>query len=207
MEILGLILVAGVAYYLYKMLPYWYKQGYNSPKEHEPNTNNLKPEAKPKHNFEDNKAKGDSFENYIVSLFNNEGHFKIVEWRGDKIADNGLYAQTNHLPDLVMSYKDQSGRQHEFAIECKWRKEFFNGQIEWAKTYQIKNYVEFKQKRRIPVFVAIGVGGSPASPEQLFVSEISNVSQYPTLYESFIKTYKRNPNHKFFYSPQQKLLY
>jgi hypothetical protein len=210
-EIIWIILGLLFIYYLYVMIPYWYRQGYKAKDMERSNTYKapiIEQQTKLVQNKEENsKQKGDAFEKYIVSLFNSDsGKFRIKEWRSDKMAANGLYALSNHLPDLEMVFMD-GRREYCFAIECKWRKEFQNGAIEWAKEYQIKNYLKFQKSNRIPVFVAIGIGGTPSQPDFLFLPKLDYIAAYSTLYESFLKQYNRNPNHKFFYNPQQRMLY
>jgi hypothetical protein len=153
------------------------------------------------------KKKGDDFENYIVTLFNPKAErFLLKEWRSDKIADNGIYALSSHNPDLEFQYID-GYRSHSFAVECKWRSKFQHREIDWAKPYQIQNYISYQEKNKIPVFIAIGVGGKPSQPEQLFVAPLNEISMYPTLFESYLKKFKRSPAHSFYYNPQQRMLY
>jgi hypothetical protein len=119
------------------------------------------------------KKKGDDFENYIVTLFNPKAQrFLLKEWRSDKIADNGIYALSSHNPDLEFQFIDGS-RSYSFAVECKWRSKFQHREIDWAKPYQIQNYISYQEKNNIPVFIAIGVGGKPSEPEQLFVAPLN----------------------------------
>lgn len=118
------------------------------------------------YDFEENKQKGDAFEKYVVQRFNRE-FFNIMEWRSDKYV-NGIYAVSNHFPDLEVMYK-AGHTQDSFAIECKWRKGFYNNEIEWARDYQIKNYKKYAEEVRLPVFIVIGIGGKPDDPAELFI--------------------------------------
>ena len=110
------------------------------------------------------------------------------------------------LPDLEFAFCGKQN-QSRFAIECKWRKQFVNGKIEWAKKHQIDNYLDYQNKNRIPVFIAIGVGGEPSLPEKLFVTPISNISQFPDVFEHQLIVYKRNTSHRFFYDAKQLKLF
>lgn len=153
------------------------------------------------------KKKGDDFENYIVTLFNQgSNRFSLKEWRSDKKADNGMYALSNHNPDLEFEFMD-GYRAYPFAIECKWRAKFQGGSLCWAKPYQIENYLNYQKKKRIPVFVAIGLGGDPSSPDQLFVVPLNEIKMYPNVFESYLMRFKRNTSHSFYYNPRQKMLY
>ena len=155
----------------------------------------------------DHQSKGYLFEDYIVTLFDKESkRFRLLEWRSDKIASNGIYPVSSLLPDLEFAF---CGRQNQsrFAIECKWRKEFVNGKIDWAKIHQIDTYLDYQKKNNIPVFIAIGVGGEPSLPEKLFVTPLINISEFPEVLESQLIVYKRNPRHRFFYDAKQLQLF
>ncbi len=197
------VISIGIIYYFYVMLPYWYRQGYksvnNKPETFKKLTTSSK---KSNHNFNENKAKGDAFEDYVISLFNKE-YFSLLDWRSDKMASNGMYALSNHMPDLVMMYNNYAGTKFKFAIECKWRASFINGQLEWAKDYQINNYLDYKNKNTMPVYVAIGVGGMPSKPERLFVTEIDNLKMYPHLYEKYLDKFEKK-NHSIFFDNNSK---
>lgn len=42
-----------------------------------------------------------------------------------------------------------------------------DGKIEWATEDEIERYRQFQRSRNITVFVVIGVGGQPSSPEKV----------------------------------------
>lgn len=147
--------------------------------------------------------KGRLFEEYIIRLFN-EKHFKLMEWRkSEKICD-GVFSLNHSYPDLelVFGYK-----RHRFAVECKWRKEFIDGRINWATSYQIRSYEDFQKQNGIPVLIAIGIGGEASNPEKLFVTPLCNISLYTDVYECDLITYKRKPTRKFFYNIGQRKLF
>lgn len=150
--------------------------------------------------------KGHDFEDYVISLFDNKsGKFKLVEWRSDKRASNGMFALSNSYPDLEFVFI--GNQRHRFAIECKWREKFIEGKIRWAYKYQIRNYEQYQNEKRIPVFVAIGVGGAPSHPEKLFVTPICHISMYTEVYECNLISFSRNPRHRFFYDTTQLKLF
>jgi len=148
--------------------------------------------------------KGHAFEDYIVNLFN-EQNFQLLNWRSDKIATNGVIPQSNSFPDL--EYVFMGNKRHRFAVECKWRKRFIGGKIEWATHYQIQTYEKYEKENRIPVFIAIGVGGECSNPAKLFVTPLCNISKYTEVFESQLILYKRKPTQKFFYDTKQLRLF
>src|SRR5690606_25966234 len=97
-----------------------------------------------------------------------------LEWRSAPNSSNGMFVESNRLPDLEFVYLGKW--QQRFAIECKWREKFVDGKIEWANQKKISNYVAYEFQNCIPVFVAIGIGGSPDCPEKLFVTPLSEIA-------------------------------
>src|ERR1051325_3799860 len=117
----------------------------------------------------DNYSKGLMFEQYIVDLFNKH-FFYLKQWRKSKKFTSTILSLDHSFPDLEMELVFTGKRKYRFAVECKWRSEFNDGKITWANDSQIHIYRKFQDQTRIPVFVAIGVGGEPSNPEMLFVT-------------------------------------
>lgn len=150
--------------------------------------------------IDENKLKGDKFERYMVKLIDSSSDkYKLLHWRSDKIAENGIYAESNKYPDLEYLYKDDS-KSYRFAVECKWRNSFYNGAIKWSEPKQIQNYLEFERETQTKVFIAIGVGGTPENPEQLYVTTLQNLQNYPNVFESYLRKFRKNTTQKFNYN-------
>lgn len=137
--------------------------------------------------------KGHAFEDYIVTLFSLK-KFRLLEWRSDKRASNGAFPLSCSYPDLEFAYSGR--RRNRFAVECKWRKKFFDGGIHWANNEQICIYKDYQYQNNILVLIAIGIGGLPSNPEKLFVTPLDHISMYPNVFESHLMEYKRNPGHR-----------
>ena len=120
------------------------------------NHDNLSPEIK-----------GFQFEKFIVTRLVHEGIVKLMRWRGDKyIAETHIYAEDIKYPDIEALYEPDN---KTFAVECKWRRSFFMGEITIGEPYKLNNYKEYQVKYNFPVFIAIGVGGLPSNPDRLFI--------------------------------------
>ena len=127
-----------------------------------------------------------SFEAFIVSKFPKD-RFNVVEWRDD---DSG-----KNTPDLQLELKLPS-EKYPFAVECKWRNDFWKGIIEWARDAQISSYQEFQVSKDMPVFIALGVGGTPSEPRDLFIIPLSHLYQ-KILTQDWLKKYKRESRGDF----------
>lgn len=122
---------------------------------------------------EERKEMGTSFENYVQSLFDQKD-WLIVDRTKDLSKTLGRRVESDSNPDFIFKHKD-TGKI--VAIECKYRSDFALGKsghgICWtAGDYQIKKYNEFSEKAGFPVFAAIGIGGIPSNPHQLFLTPL-----------------------------------
>lgn len=152
----------------------------------------------------DNLEKGHLFENFIVTLFN-KNKYRLVVWRSDKRASNGVYPESNSYPDL--EFRTAGRGSYRFAVECKWRAGFYNGQLFWANTEQQFMYQKYSSENNIPVFVAIGVGGSPDNPEKLFVTPLQNFKNFEHVYENELIPYSRVPRKELNFNEIQITLF
>ena len=151
----------------------------------------------------DNFSVGYSFERFIVSRFQKE-YFTLHDWRSDKSHD-GIYALSNLYPDLKYEFHHHAKRIF-FAVECKWRKDFYNNGIE-LKPEHIDNYIDYEQEENEKVFIAIGVKGTPAQPEFLFVFPLNDIDEDTSfLSRDFLNTYQKVPTSNFFFDPYRQKL-
>lgn len=152
-----------------------------------------------------NKLKGDNFERFVVSRFDST-YFTIQEWRGDKYVD-GKYAVSNHFPDLEIKFNLNTKNIHDrFAIECKYRSNYFKNAINWAENYQIENYKKYATSVGLPVFVIIGVGSEPQNPTEVFIVPLTKINS-EVLSKELLSTYRRNiPASNFFWNSELKTL-
>ncbi|HYC83639.1 MAG TPA: hypothetical protein VEB86_00395 [Chryseosolibacter sp.] len=145
--------------------------------------------------------KGRQFENWVASNFD-QTYFKVIEWRSDKY-HNGIYAEASKYPDFEINMTTVSHNTN-FAVECKWRRGFSKNRILWAEDYQIDNYREYEKLSGKPVFVVIGIGGVPSSPETLYVVPLRHITSRYLTYEFLQRYIKRRP--LFFYDAEKKVL-
>lgn len=147
-------------------------------------------------NVMDAKQKGDAFEQYIIRCFTDK-YFKVIDWRSDKGID-GRYPESNKHPDLVFSFKAATS-EGEFAVECKYRQKVDEeGYVELCYSEQLSRYKEFARKSKMPVFIALGVGGTPDYPDDVYVIPLGNVIHHKMdFYE--IKKFKKYSGRAFFF--------
>jgi len=143
---------------------------------------------------EEAKEKGDKFEEYIVKKL--DKNFSLKEWRSDKYID-GIYAESNLNPDLEYEFKMNDFRT-TFALECKFRQSTYNGLIELAKERQIKHYKQYEMERIIPVYIVLGLGGSPTKPSELYLIPLKQLSNNYISYDS-LANFKKETHGSFYF--------
>ena len=81
-----------------------------------------------------------------------------------------------------------------FWVEAKYRSRYYEDKVDCYKPLQLKRYKEIDKK--FPVYITLGLGGEPDSPDQVFLIPIRDIEySYSKLFLSFLKNYKV-PNDK-----------
>ena len=109
--------------------------------------------------------KGRQFEDFVVSLCSDKSRFRLLAWRGDKIVGH-TYALENLMPDLHIRHKLKDTIV-EYFVECKYRSSWGEGGIDLSG--QFLRYRNAAKDRGIELFIALGIGGSPSNPDELFI--------------------------------------
>ncbi|MBQ7424107.1 MAG: hypothetical protein IJ549_03720 [Prevotella sp.] len=113
----------------------------------------------------DDVLKGREFEDHVLELLNihDDNAFVLKEWQGDKTLGD-ICPESNRHPDFVFDYQGKG-----FAVECKWREKLSsNLEKDLFPADKIAIYQQFSNERNIPVYIVLGVGGEPSSPELLY---------------------------------------
>ncbi|PXF62144.1 MAG: hypothetical protein C4B59_00600 [Candidatus Methanogaster sp.] len=134
------------------------------------------------------------FEDYVQGLFSKK-YFAISEKTHSTETNQKQYVESSMNPDFVFRYMP-TGKQ--FAVECKYRSGLKEGRLSWSYPKQMKRYQEFSHKRKIPVFIVIGLGGEDNEPEDMFNIPLEE-AKYPDLYPSVINRFSRLPDKPFFW--------
>ena len=138
---------------------------------------------------------GLDFEKFIVQKFSDK-LFKVKEWAGDTFV-KGVYAETTQHPDLLMEFIGYK-QNIEFAVECKWRQNGVNNGIPFSTNDQLNRYRNYAEKKKVTVFIAIGLGGKGATPEKLYIVPLKDISK-PFLFLSELKKYEKKVDANFYF--------
>ncbi len=140
--------------------------------------------------------KGREFENYIIEKFNPK-YFSYLDWSGDKY-HKGRYALSSLNPDLKLGFRKKGmNRTFKFHVECKYRGGFYKNQLEF-KEQQIKRYKKFASISREKVFVAIGVGGPPNSPNEVYIVPLKEMKSHIVRRDELSQFKRKYPQKELF---------
>lgn len=109
--------------------------------------------------------KGRQFEEFVVSLCSDKTRFRLLAWRGDKIAGH-TYALENLMPDLHIRHR-LNDRVVEYLVECKYRSSWGDNGIDLSS--QLPRYRMAAKERGLELFIALGVGGAPSGPDEFLI--------------------------------------
>lgn len=160
----------------------------------ESKASDIKPQVEP---INWNRKNGLDFENTIAELATHKddhSSYEVYSWTGDKYV-NGNYDKSNCDPDIIIQVK-LSSIEKKFALECKWRKGFNNqGYIEIAKPYQLNHYKKYQEEWKVPIFIALGVGGKGQTPENIYLIPLDEI-KYCEINEEWAQKFKRPDCHR-----------
>ncbi len=148
------------------------------------------------------KKNGYDFEKFIVKKFDKK-FYNVKEWAGDKFVD-GIYADTTPQPDLLMELR--LGKEiFEFSVECKWRQNLYSDFVKIAYKEQFDRYKNFEENRKIPVFIAIGIGGKADSPEKLYIVPLRRINSN-FIHVDFLIKFEKKIESDFFFNDKKNIL-
>ena len=137
--------------------------------------------------------KGDDFENYIRKRIFTSKYYTKVSMTHDYNQNKGDFIDKSKEPDFHFRDK-KSGK--EFMVECKFRTYIYGdegkGKVKWTYPAQLKRYQQTEKQKKIPVFVALGMGDSNY-PDPIFIIPLKK-AKYVTLFESFLYKYEIDPD-------------
>ena len=111
--------------------------------------------------------KGREFEEFVLELFDiKNGKYRLKEWRGDKTLGE-VFPENNSYPDFLI---EEIETKRHVAVECKWRQKFNHiGMADLFSPEQLITYQGFSKERTLPVFIILGIGGSPCEPDDVYI--------------------------------------
>lgn len=136
------------------------------------------------------------FEKYVVQKLNPQ-FFRLDHWAGDKFTAE-KYAKTDLDPDIQVTLNTSEGR-FPLAVECKWRSRQEGDFIWFSEDRQLQRYQRFAKKTGKPTFIALGLGGKPSDPKEVYLIPVQAFKR-GIQHHANLKHYRKpNPEHGFFF--------
>ena len=128
------------------------------------------------HDRYENILKGRQFEIFIALWLTKHLNFKIAEWSPDKGFEQGIFVKSNTNPDFIVISPDGK----KLAIECKYRSSFNikdtkEHAVSWSTMQQGYRYKEFQEENEYPVFICLGMYGTPEKPDNFAMLPIKEL--------------------------------
>lgn len=132
--------------------------------------------------------KGDDFEKCLRRKVFTKMSYDMVMKTHDFHVNNEDYVESSLYPDFLFRNKKTN---KEFFVEAKYRENLFQGKVNWCKEYQFRRYRKLldEMPARTPVIIAIGLGGRPDNPKQIFLVPLDEI-KYNSLYLNFLDRYE-----------------
>lgn len=150
-----------------------------------------------RHKNLENIMKGRLFEQCIALCMQDVVGYTIKSWTPDKGFLSGVFVEANKDPDLLLSNPQGT----KVAIECKYRRTPNSSEhdILWSLMRRAYDYRDYGKDNGLAVYVALGVGGNPNSPDLVYLVPISKLMERGFSYEKIID------NKKYFSTPKSLL--
>lgn len=150
------------------------------------------PFAKEPTNYE----KGKAFENYIIEKFD-------FSRKSLQLIPQDSTPGIKNCSDLLIQLTTKSEKYY-FAVECSWRKHISATNIKWTKKETLSYMLSSADKYNAPLFLIMGNGGTPDSPETIYIIPINSNEQF--ILNSVTEYKCRNIQGKFYYDGINKTL-
>lgn len=181
--ILGVIVVAGVAYY-------WLT---SKNTKRESSTDNTEPYTE-KHKAQESKTPttgtskhNSGFEKFITMKVEASDLMRVGSWEVEPIDDEPVH--TWEAPGLHVNWKRDS-LMFKFIVECNYQGEAASDILEF-NVNSFEKYKTYSEVNKIPVFIAIGWGTNPNTPESLYLVPLQVFAKGTVLF-SMLAPYKLN---------------
>ena len=131
--------------------------------------------------------KGKEFELYVLDNLFPEKYFELLEMTHDHNTNSKRYVKSSLKPDFL--FKDKKTGKI-FYVECKYRSRLYKDKFHWAKNEeQFQRYKDIESNENIPVYIAMGLGGSADNPDKVFLMPLKEI-KYIDLYPSVLKNWE-----------------
>jgi hypothetical protein len=130
---------------------------------------------------------GEAFEDYVQNYLFPPGEYNLVEKTHSYKTNYRRYVEASLKPDFKFRSKTTGSL---FYVEAKYRSNAYEV-VKWCEQYQYERYKIYNND--IPLYIALGIGGSPFSPQYVFFIPFKRLhynTLKPSLYTNYIIPHK-----------------
>ncbi len=127
--------------------------------------------------------KGDDFERCLRKNVYKKDEYELVMKTHGFHENKKDYVESSLFPDYLFRNRKT---QEEFFVEAKYRENLYKGKVKWCNHYQFRRYKQLNKET--PVIIAIGLGGRPANPKNIFLVPLDQIEYY-TLTPGYLENY------------------
>ncbi|AIJ05347.1 hypothetical protein JH146_0497 [Methanocaldococcus bathoardescens] len=133
--------------------------------------------------------KGEEFESFVLNNLFPEKYFELLDMTHNFETNSKRYVKKSLKPDFLLKDK-KTGKI--FYVECKYRSKLYQEKFHWAKDKeQFQRYKDIESNENIPVYIAMGLGGTADNPERIFLMPLKEI-KYPALFPSVLRDWEIN---------------
>ena len=130
--------------------------------------------------------KGELFESFVENELFKPSEYDLIHRTNSQSQNETRYAEDTLKPDFKFRCRKT---QQEFYVEAKFRSKFnINDKIEVITYGQIERFKELQNRENIPIYIAVGYGGTPNNPNYVSLIPLNNLD-YLELYASFLRRF------------------
>jgi len=130
--------------------------------------------------------KGENFEKFIEFNLFSDKLFTLIHRTNNKDQNEERFAENTKLPDFKFRCKKSL---KEFYIEAKYRSKInSNNQLDLMNESQFDRFNSIEYKKKIPVYILVGLGGEATNPEKNYLIPLKEIEQ-GKITEDFLKKY------------------
>lgn len=149
-----------------------------------------------KENLLTNSEKGKLFEDYIANCFNDSDKFNLIRENQSTMSNDTIATTSNRNPDFKITQRFSDDFYVTYWVECTYRTKPSNVEVE-LKDYQLQRYRRVQRDTHFKVMLAIGTGGTPNVPDEVFVIPLDSVNNNIILLEPLQSFRLSNPTTDF----------
>lgn len=156
---------------------------YNEPIERQ----DEKPQESQDSVIDENKQKGNDFEDYVANVLN-ANSLTIKDWNKGTVTEDGAFGENALNPDMFVVDKETKIGL-EYWMECKYRS-YLTYEGFKLEDSQLDRYKAKQKETKRKVLIALGVGRSASAPERFFIIPLDSLIRYKHIPEKYIVKYK-----------------